>query len=92
MSDNNQNPSVYGGSIKFPNEQDYPLEVIVGAQAFREIERADLTNDTFSRRQKVYDWRNHVGELAERWAYLTFRERALIFVLAQQEADNEEWD
>lgn len=56
-------------------------------------ERYDLADDTFSRRERVHDWRTHVGgELQEIWPELTQRERLLIALTAQKSADAEEWD
>jgi hypothetical protein len=56
-------------------------------------ERYDLADDTFQRRQRVHDWRSHVGdELQEIWPELTQRERLLIALTAQRGADAEEWD
>lgn len=53
----------------------------------------DLSDDTFSRRSRVHDWRNHVAEEVEaQWQHLTSRERLLVAVMANEPAENEEWD
>ena len=53
----------------------------------------DLSNETFSRKQKVHDWRNHVlGEVQEIWATLTIKEKWLVAMTAEKTASNENWD
>jgi len=53
----------------------------------------DLSDDTFSRTEKVHDWRNHVPFWVEKdWSSLSERERILIASIAAAAADDEEWD
>lgn len=53
----------------------------------------DLNNPEFEKAGKVHDWRNHIPmEFIEIWNDLTEREKKIIIILCQNEADAEEWD
>jgi len=53
----------------------------------------DLAVDTFDRATRIQDWRNYVqSDLRELWPTLTQRERRIIAIQAQAQADAEEWD
>lgn len=52
-----------------------------------------LNQPDFRNRGRVHDWRNHVpDELREMWPQLTFRERAIIALIADDLADGENWE
>lgn len=53
----------------------------------------NLDNVNFQEGGKVHNWRNYVPfELQSAWEELTLRERQIIFVMACEQADKEEWD
>jgi len=53
-----------------------------------DIDRPDFDNKT-----KVHDWRNYVPyNWQTNWGQFTEREKKIIAVMAQMQADNEEWD
>lgn len=51
-----------------------------------------LEHVDFSKTDKVHDWRNYVGEFKDCWDELTLREKQIIFIMADRQASNEEWD
>lgn len=58
-----------------------------------ELSMIDINNPDFENTSKVHDWRNYVPyEWQKNWKELTERERQIIVVMAQSEADQEEWD
>ena len=53
----------------------------------------NLDNPEFENRKKVHDWRNYVPyEWVKEWDRLTEREKRIIAVMAETQADKEEWD
>ena len=53
----------------------------------------DINNPKFGEHTKVHDWRNYVpDEWVEKWDDLTERERKIIAVMVEIQADKEEWD
>ncbi len=57
------------------------------------IKRIDLNNPKFNEVAKVHDWRNYVPyDWQNNWNELTEREKKIIAVMAETQADNEEWD
>jgi len=61
-------------------------------KAILSVPAEHLKDIDFSRKEKVHDWRNYVGEFEFCWQELTPRERQIIFVLADERAGQEEWD
>lgn len=52
----------------------------------------NLDNPEFENRTKIHDWRNYVpDEWVKEWSSLTEREKMIIVVMAETQADNEEW-
>lgn len=57
------------------------------------MKHIDLDNPKFKERTEVHDWRNYVpDEWAKNWHSLTKRERQIIAVMAEMQAEQEEWD
>ncbi len=57
------------------------------------IQFIDLDNPEFAKAGKVHDWRNYVPDDWQlNWDKFTHRERNLIAVMAEIQAENEEWD
>ena len=57
------------------------------------ISNIDLENPEFEKRTKTHDWRNYVPDnWVKEWLDLSIRERTIIAVMAEMQADNEEWD
>lgn len=53
----------------------------------------NLDKPDFEKRTKVHDWRNYVpDEWVKEWDSLTEREKRIIAVMAETQADKEEWD
>jgi hypothetical protein len=53
----------------------------------------DINNPQFEKACQVHDWRNYVPyEWKDKWEEFTEREKQIIAVMAQMEADKEEWD
>lgn len=53
----------------------------------------DIENPDFKEKENVHDWRNYVPyEWQENWFEFTEREKQIIVVMAEAQADNEEWD
>lgn len=51
------------------------------------------TPNMFATYSRVHDWRNYVPvEFKIEWYNLTLRERQIIYVLCEIQAQNEEWD
>lgn len=60
-------------------------------QQNKEIARLD--DPQWDKRRKVHEWRNHVPEvLRENWKALTSETRVAVYLMAQKQADAEEWD
>ncbi len=58
-----------------------------------ELSFVDILNPDFKNRTKVMDWRNYVPfDWQENWNKFSIRERKIIAVMAQMQADKEEWD
>ena len=58
-----------------------------------ELSFIDFDNPEFEKRGKVQDWRNYVpDEFKAAWGELTEREKKIIGVMGQAQADKEEWD
>ena len=57
------------------------------------IKHINLDNPEFDKRNKVHDWRNYVPyDWMKEWDNLTEREKKIIAVMAETQANNEEWD
>lgn len=55
--------------------------------------KIDVVNPNFHAVTKVHDWRNYVPyEWQNNWEQFTERERQIIAVMAQMQADKEDWD
>jgi DNA-binding CsgD family transcriptional regulator len=53
----------------------------------------NINNPDFKNAAKVHDWRNYVPcDWQKNWEQFTERERQIIAVMAQSQADKEEWD
>jgi hypothetical protein len=52
----------------------------------------EIENPNFKKKSKVHDWKNYVGDFEYFWDELTFREKQIIYVLAEQQASAEYWD
>ena len=64
---------------------------------FNEYEEWLLTIDVgspdFNTKTLVHDWRNYVPDRwQDNWGELTERERKILAIMAQAQADSEEWD
>ena len=58
-----------------------------------ELSMIDINNPDFENKSKVHDWRNYVPyDWQKNWEQFTERERQIIAVMAQSQADKEEWD
>jgi hypothetical protein len=58
-----------------------------------ELSMIDVSTPDFGKKTKVHDWRNYVpDDWQEHWEQLTERERKIIAVMAQLQADIEIWD
>lgn len=52
------------------------------------VEPVDWNNN-----HKVHDWKNYVPEIVqELWNELTMESRMIAYMMAEQQASNEEWD
>lgn len=59
----------------------------------KQISMIDIENPDFKNTSKVHDWRNYVPyDWQKNWEQFTERERQIIAVMAQSQADKEEWD
>ena len=57
------------------------------------LSNIDLDKPNFKNKTRKHDWRNYVPyEWQDKWVKFTERERQIIAVMAQMQADNEEWD
>jgi hypothetical protein len=53
----------------------------------------DVGSPDFKAKTLVHDWRNYVPkQWQDNWHKLTERERKIIAIMAQRQADIEEWD
>lgn len=58
-----------------------------------ELSMIDIDNPNFQNTSKAQDWRCYVPyDWQQNWDQLTERERQIIAVMAQSQADKEEWD
>jgi hypothetical protein len=58
-----------------------------------ELSMIDIHNPDFKNKSKVHDWRNYVPyDWRNNWEQFTERERKIIAVMAQIQADKEVWD
>lgn len=58
-----------------------------------ELSNIDINNPEFNKASKVHDWRNYVPyDWQTCWLEFSERERKLMAVMAQMQADKEEWD
>jgi len=60
---------------------------------FTQYTNIDINNPQFEKAVEVCDWRNYVPyDWVEKWEEFTDRERQIIVVMAEMQADSEEWD
>lgn len=53
----------------------------------------DINNPDFENTGRIHDWRNYVPyDWQKNWNHFSERERQIICVMAQMQADREEWD
>jgi hypothetical protein len=53
----------------------------------------NIDNPEFDKTARVHDWRNYVPyNWQENWFKFTSQERQIIAVMAQNQADKEDWD
>lgn len=58
-----------------------------------ELSFIDITKPDFENNSKTHDWRNYVPyDWQKNWEQFTKRERQIIAVMAQSQADKEDWD
>lgn len=58
-----------------------------------QLSMIDINNPDFKNVSKTHDWRNYVPfNWQNNWEQLTERERKIIAVMSQMQADDEEWD
>lgn len=58
-----------------------------------ELSMIDINKPDFQNTSKAHDWRNYVPcDWQKNWEQFTERERQIIAVMAQSQADKEEWD
>mgnify|MGYP006901787204 CR=1 FL=1 len=56
-------------------------------------ESLDLDNPKFEEANKVHDWRNYVPDVvADQWEYLSEETKKVVFIMADAQAQNEEWE
>lgn len=56
-------------------------------------ESLDINNPEFEKATKVHDWRNYVPQVAQNiWHELKLETKQMIYIMAQAQASNEEWD
>ena len=57
------------------------------------IKNIDLNDPNFEQTTRVHDWRNYVpDEWQKDWGKFTDREKKIIAIMAEAQADSEEWD
>lgn len=57
------------------------------------IKNIDLNDPKFEQTTRVHDWRNYVpDEWQKDWNKFTNREKKIIAIMAETQADSEEWD
>lgn len=60
---------------------------------FALISGIDINNPEFDKAGRIQDWRNYVPyEWQNNWDSFTDREKHIIAVMAEMQADKEEWD
>lgn len=58
-----------------------------------EFFQVDFDNPEFKKAGLFQDWRNYIpSEFVDEWSQLTVREKKIIVIMAQNQADREEWD
>lgn len=58
-----------------------------------ELSMANIDNPDFEHKNVTHDWKNYVPyDWQKNWSEFTERERKIIAVMAQREANKEEWD
>jgi hypothetical protein len=58
-----------------------------------ELSMINIENPDFENTTRVHDWRNYVpNDWQNNWEQFTDRERKIVAVMAQVQADKEEWD
>jgi hypothetical protein len=67
--------------------------LIVHHESGAELSLIDINNPDFQNASNIHDWRNYVPyDWRENWSKFTERERQIIAVMAQSQADKEDWD
>jgi hypothetical protein len=57
------------------------------------IKNIDLNNPKFEDVGRVHDWRNYIPkEWVECWSEFTEREKKIMIVMAEAQANEEDWD
>jgi hypothetical protein len=57
------------------------------------INRENLINEDFKNIGKTHDWRKYVNDVFKHnWKDLTLREKQIVFIFCEQQADMEDWD
>lgn len=52
-----------------------------------------LDSPEFGREGRVHDWRNHVPDMVKgAWESLSMETRFVVYAMAKEQANNEEWD
>lgn len=52
-----------------------------------------IEDPPWKKRDRVHCWRNHIpSEVQEKWDKLTYGEKFMLFYLAEQAAQAEDWD
>jgi len=53
----------------------------------------NLHTPEFDKKTKVHDWRNYVpDDWVKNWEQFGYREKKIIAIMAEMQADKEEWD
>lgn len=54
---------------------------------------AEIENPDFSNIDKCHDWKNYIPDkLTQRWNEISTETRVVAFLLAEEQASNEEWE
>ena len=57
----------------------------------REVGHND--NPQFDKAHRCHDWRNYIpDEVRTAWNEMSVEARVMVYILAQQQAENEDWD
>lgn len=58
-----------------------------------ELSHIDIDNPEFDNTSKVHNWRNYIPpDWKSNWKNFTESERKIMIIMAQIQADNENWD